>query len=141
MIMCEGQGEIRCCHVQNTQTEMEEFMVTAPTLNDRRLRQGTKTGDWLTMLPSTVNGMELGSQEWRNSLFLHYVIDTTDLPTLCYGCNAKIFMCNALDCKKSILITNRHNYLRDGVADLTGKAFTPLHVRNNPLIHQRHAVR
>ena len=29
----------------------------------------------------------------------------------------------------------RHNELRDGVADLAGKAFTPSHVQNNPLIY------
>ena len=28
----------------------------------------------------------------------------------------------------------RHNKLRDRVADLAGKAFTPSHMRNNPLI-------
>ena len=29
----------------------------------------------------------------------------------------------------------------DGVADLAGKAFTPLHVRNGPHIHHGFAVR
>ena len=32
------------------------------------------------MLPSTVNGTELGAQEWMDSLFLHYVIYPPDLP-------------------------------------------------------------
>ena len=31
-------------------------------------------------------------------------------------------------------VTARHNELQDGVADLAGKAFTPFHVRNDPLI-------
>ena len=30
----------------------------------------------------------------------------------------------------------RHNELLDGVADLSRKAFTPSHVRNNPLIFE-----
>ena len=34
----------------------------------------------------------------------------------------------------------RHNELRDGVADLAGKAFTPSHVCNDPLIYQGYAV-
>ena len=29
----------------------------------------------------------------------------------------------------------RHNEIRDGVADLAGKAFTPSHVRDDPLIY------
>ena len=33
-----------------------------------------------------------------------------------------------------VLVTARHNDLRDGVADLTGKAFTPSHMRDYPLI-------
>ena len=35
----------------------------------------------------------------------------------------------------------RHNELRDGVADLAGKAFTPSHVRNDPLIYSGRAVK
>ena len=35
----------------------------------------------------------------------------------------------------------RHNELRDGVADLAGKAFTPSHVRDNPLIYLGCAVK
>ena len=29
----------------------------------------------------------------------------------------------------------RHNKLRDGVADLSGKALTPLHMRDDPFAH------
>ena len=35
----------------------------------------------------------------------------------------------------------RHNELRDGVADLSGKAFTPSHVHDDPLIYQGCAVK
>ena len=35
----------------------------------------------------------------------------------------------------------RHNELRDGVVDLAGKAFTPSHVCNDPLIYQGCVVR
>ena len=41
-------------------------------------------------------------------------------------------MCHALDCNKVGLITARHNNLRYGVSDLSGKAFTPTHVRDDP---------
>ena len=39
------------------------------------------------------------------------------------------------------LVTARHNELRDGVADLAGKAFTPSHVHNDPLIYSGRAVK
>ena len=35
----------------------------------------------------------------------------------------------------------RHNKLRDGVADLSVKTFTPSYVRNGPLIQPSHAMR
>ena len=96
---------------------------------------------WLTVLPSTVNGTELGDQEWYDALFLRYGLDPPDLPTYCDGCQAKFSISHALDCKKGGLVTARHNELRDGVADLSGKAFTPSHVRDDPLIYSVRAVK
>ena len=86
------------------------------------------------MLPSTVNGTELGAQEWRDPFFLRYGLDPPDLPTHRDGFEARFTISHALDCKKGGLVTARHNELRDGVADLAGKAFTPAHVPNDPLI-------
>ena len=86
------------------------------------------------MQPSTVNVTELGGQEWRDALFLLYCLEPPDLRTHCDGCQAKLLISHALDCKKGGLVTSRHNKLRDGVSDLAGKAFTPSHVHNNPLI-------
>ena len=53
----------------------------------------------------------------------------------CDGCQAKFSICHALDFKKGSLVTARHNNLCDGVADLAGKALTPSHVCNEPLIY------
>ena len=92
------------------------------------------------MLPSTVNGTELGPQEWRDALFLRYGLQLSDLPKYCDGCEARFSIIHALDCKKGGLVTARHNELRDGVSDLAGKAFTPSHVRDNPLIYSGRAM-
>ena len=92
------------------------------------------------MLSSTVNGTELGSQEWRDALFLRYGLDPPYLPTYCYGCEARFTISHDLDCKKGGLVTARHNDLRDRVADLAGKAFTPSHVRDDPLIYSGRAM-
>ena len=74
----------------------------------------------------------MGTQEWRDALFL---MDPPDRPTYCDGCKARFSTSHALDCKKGGLVTARHNDIRDGVADLAGKAFTPSHVRDDPLIY------
>ena len=116
-------------------------MTAALSLDVRWLRQGTKTGDCLTVLPFTVNGMELGDQEWHNTLFLCYGMEPPDAPNHCGGCNAKFYISHSLDCKKVGIINTLHNKLYDGVAELSGKYFTPLHVHDDPLIHQGRVVR
>ena len=88
-----------------------------------------------------VNSTELGAQEWRDALFLRYGIDPPDLPNYCDGCDAKFTICHALNCKRGGLVTTHHNKLRDGIADLVCKAFTPTHVRNDPLIFAGSAVK
>ena len=90
--------------------------------------------------PSTVNGTELGVQEWHDALFLRYSLDPPDLTTYCDGCNSKFTICHALDCKRGGLVMARHNELRDGVADLAGKAFSPSHVRDDPFIFSGRAI-
>ena len=95
----------------------------------------------MTVQPFTVNGTDLGAQEWRDSAFLRYGLEPLDLPKYCNGYNSRFSICHALDCKRGGLVTACHNELRDGVADLAGKAFTPSHVRNNPLIYQGCAVK
>ena len=92
------------------------------------------------MQPSTVNGTELGAQEWRDALFLRYGLKPPDLPTHCDGCQAKFSISHALDCKNGGLVMACHSKIRHGVADLAGKAFTPSHVCNEPFIYSGRAV-
>ena len=91
--------------------------------------------------PSTVNGTELGAQEYRDALFLRYGLEPPDLPHYCDGCNATLSICHALEFKQGGLVMARHNNLRDGVADLAGKVFTPTHVRDDPLTFTGCAVK
>ena len=93
------------------------------------------------MQPSTVNWTELGAQEWQDDALLRYGLEPPDLPKYCNGYNAQFSICHALDCKRGGLVMVRHNELRDRVADLNGKTFTPSHVRNDPLIYQGCAVK
>ena len=106
----------------------------ALVLHARRLRRATKTRACLTVQPSTVNVTELVAQEWRDALFLWYGLEPPDLPTYCDGYQTKFSISHALDCKKGGLVTARHNELCDGVGDLAGKAFTPSHLRYDPLV-------
>ena len=77
----------------------------------------------------------MGAQEWRDALFLRCGLEPLDLTTYCDGFQKKNSISHALACKKGGLVTARHNELRDEVADLAGKSFTPSHVREDPLIY------
>ena len=84
--------------------------------------------------------MEFGAQEWREFLFLRYGIKPPKLLSHCdvYGVVLKI--CHTLECKKGGLIMACNNKLLDGVADLSGKAFTPAHMLRDPKIFTGSAV-
>ena len=60
----EGRIEVR----RRGQRQVEEALVAALegalVLHAHRLRRATKTRAWLTVQLSTVNGAELGEQEW-----------------------------------------------------------------------------
>ena len=94
-----------------------------------------------TVVPSTVNGTDLGAQEWHNALFLRYGLEPPDLPKYCDGCQAKFSISHALECRKSGIVTACHNEICDKVADLAVKAFTPSHVHDKPLTYPGRAVK
>ena len=71
---------------------------------------------------------------------MRYRIKPPDLPFHCYSCGAAFSIRHALDCKKSGLVMACHNELRDGVANLAGKAFTPTYVHNDPKIFTARAM-
>ena len=95
----------------------------------------------MTVQPSTVNRTELGSQEWQDTLFLNYGLDTPDLHHYFDGCNSTFSICHALDCKRGGIFTACHNNLCDRVTDLASKDFIPSHVCNDPLIFACCAVK
>ena len=132
----DGRVTVRRHNVAKPMESLETTITGAPEIVTRRLRRATKTGAWLMVQPSTVNGTDLGAQECRDAAFLRYGLEPSDLPKNCDGCNARFSICHALHCKRGGLVTARHNELRDVVANLAGRAFTPSHVRNDPVIYQ-----
>jgi hypothetical protein len=52
----------------------------------RTILRGKETGQWLTVMPSAVNGTELLAQEFRNALLLRYLRSPGDLQSHCDGC-------------------------------------------------------
>jgi hypothetical protein len=71
----------------------------------RTIRQGTKRWQWLSIMPSMLNGTELSVQEFRDALLLCYAARSPRDPSShCDGCGAAFSVHHALECKIGGLI-------------------------------------
>ena len=68
--LLDGRAAVRRHNAAKAVASLETTIARAPVYVTRRLRRATKTGAWLTVQPLTVNGTELGAQEWRDAAFL-----------------------------------------------------------------------
>ena len=64
-----------------------------------------------------------------------YDIDPPNLQDHCNLCGMKFDICHALDCNKGGLIMAHHSKIRDGVVNLSIKAFTSTYVRDDLKIY------
>jgi hypothetical protein len=105
--------------------------------DDRRtILRGQETGQWLSVLPSTVNGTELSAVEFRDALNMRYARTPPGLQPSCDGCNQKFSVRHALQCPKGGLVISRHDEIRDELIDLASKTFSPSAVRDEPKIQK-----
>ena len=114
---------------------LRELSAKMSKVKSRTILRGKETGGWLSLMPSMVSGTELSPQEFRDSLHLRYHMRPKDLPKECDGCGHPFSIQHALACKKGGLVHARHDEVRDEVADLAVRAFTPSSVRYEPAIH------
>ena len=98
---------------------LTETLYGSPVQGAHQLRRAKNTGVRFTVQLSIVNGTELGTQEWRDSIFLIYGLEPIDIPHYCDGCNATFSIIHYLDFKWGGLVTLRHNKLRDRVVDMS----------------------
>ena len=96
----DGRAGVRRKSVVKVMVSLEATIAGSPEVVTCRLQRAAKTGAWLTMQLSTVNGTELGLQEWQDPAFLRYGLEPPDLPIYWDGCNARFLIYYALDCKR-----------------------------------------
>ena len=63
LLMGEGREEIRQRHAEEADNTLGEARTAASKSDTRRLGRIQQKGAWLSVIPSTVNGTELGVQE------------------------------------------------------------------------------
>ena len=127
--------EVRKRQTKEYETKLQEITSSLDADTARIILRGGECGQWLSVMPSIVNGTELSAQEFRDNLQLRYARSPGDLPERCDGCNAPLTVQHALDCKSGGLIIQRHNEIGSELMEWASKALTPSCVRVEPLIH------
>jgi hypothetical protein len=107
-----------------------------PRSLSRTIVHGSEIGAWRTVLPSTIAGTELSSDEFCDSIHIQYGRTPAGLQPTCDGYGASFNTGHAFSCAKGGLVIARHNELRDELCDMASRAFQPSVVRDEPRIHK-----
>jgi hypothetical protein len=127
-------AEVRDRKTKENEASLTAALSSVDADTRRTILRAKHCGQWLSAMPSTVNGTELSSQEFRDNLLIRYGRTPGDLPTQCDGCKAKFTLQHALECKKGGLIHMRHNEIVGELMEWTAKAMSNSAVRVEPLI-------
>jgi hypothetical protein len=133
-VIRDVKAELKLRNAAKSESSLNNLASKMSCDNRRTILRGKETGQWLSVLPSTVNGTELSAQEFRDALLLWYARCPPDLPIQCTGYQQKFSVRHALECKPGGLVISRHNEIRDELSDLASKAFSP------PQFHTSHAA-
>jgi hypothetical protein len=131
----EVKSELKTRKKAKDDSELNSIVSKLPCDLRRAILRAKATGQWISAMPSTVNGTVLSAQEYRDAFLLRYGRSPGDLQPHCDGCGQKNSIRHALECKKGGNVILRHNEIRDELADLASKAIIPTAVRNEPSIH------
>ena len=136
----EVRSEIRKRNVEKCNNQLTNLTKNMSDTERRTIMRGKDTGQWLSVVPSLLNGTVLSPQEFRDGLALRYAHTPKDLPRRCDGCDQPFDIQHGLQCKKGGLVVRRHNEIRDELGYLVSQALTPSAVRDEPLINHGHAA-
>ena len=139
-ILKDRRADIQRQNITNIAKVINKVVSKIPAQQERRLWKGKGNGVWLLISLSTMNGMEIFTQDCRNALFINYGMEPPGPNYCCYGCRDKLSISHTLNCKKGGLVYTHKNDVREGVSNKDSKALIPLHVCNYPLVHLGHTV-
>jgi hypothetical protein len=130
----EVLAEVKERKTEEYETTLKEILSKMDTDSARTVQRGVHCGQWLSVMPSKVNGTELSTREFRDNLQLRYARSPGDLPDRCDGCGAPFTIQHSLGCKSGGLIIQRHNEIAGELIEWAAKALSPSAVRVEPLI-------
>ena len=91
----------------------------------------------LTAFPIAAENFDLSEVEVRDALSVRYNKNLIASPIFCDACQSPFTLRHALACKKSGLLTSRHNEIRDAVGDLASLVWKD--VQSEPVIREYNA--
>ena len=117
---------------------LDNLLKSLPSLTRRVITRGKDTGQWLSVLPSTLNDTTLSSDEFKDGLHLRYHLTPPHLPKRCDGCLAPFSVTHSLKCKFGGLIVQRHDEVANQLGQLCAHALQKSAVHAEPLIQPGH---
>jgi hypothetical protein len=75
--MAAGKADTRARHLSEYQDKLDLILNDLLDGRSRTIKRGEQTGAWLSVLPSTINGTKLLTQEFCVALFMIYGCHTT----------------------------------------------------------------
>jgi hypothetical protein len=69
-VIRDVKAELKLCNAAKSESSLNDLASKMSYDNRRTILRGKETGQWLSVLPSTVNGTELSAQEFRDALLL-----------------------------------------------------------------------
>jgi hypothetical protein len=108
-VIREVKAKLKLRNAATSESSLKDLASKMSCNNRRTILRGKETGQWLLVLPSTVNGTELSAQEFCDALLLRYARCPPDLPIQCDGCQQKFRVRHALECKRGGLVISWHN--------------------------------
>jgi hypothetical protein len=71
-VIGEVEAELKLCNAKKSESSLNNLASKMSCNNRRTILRGKETGQWLSLLPSTINNTELSAQEFREVLLLWY---------------------------------------------------------------------
>eukprot|EP00978_Attheya_sp_CCMP212_P005533 scaffold12431_cov57-Attheya_sp.AAC.8 len=140
-VIKEGRAAIKINRTVVHDNELSCLLRPLPPEKKRIIERGRRTGAWISVQPSTVNGTELSAEEFRDATHLRYGQVPPNFPTTCNGCSCNNFSVqHALSCKVGGLVISRHDEIKDELGQLAGKVLKPSAIRDEPLINNGRKV-
>jgi hypothetical protein len=130
----QNRRECRKARVEEEEDALAGFCAGLRPAAARRVQRSRATGMWITATPDRLNGTELSSEEFRDSLRLRFGLLPSFLPHRCDGCNERFTVEHAMSCKKGGLVVMRHNDVAAEWHHLCAQALQPTAVSDEPLI-------